>query len=246
MKREVFTTRCTVVESFRQFMYSQTEKNESYINEANVIASIKGVSTSGVKADYGTAGHTIIESPHKNKTESGYMVGDFSFTTQQAKPILKYVAEHPLMIREIPASKLYKLPKFDLIITGTIDGLEGMFMRDNKFKFSDFDPANYLESMQHRIYLDMLGMKHFFYDFFRVKGFESISDCGKAVIGECESMHVTAYPGMRDDIMSILYEFADFIEHRHLQEAISINPAKYARIVRGNPALRSEINNLIH
>lgn len=239
--RLVLTVRTTAVEAFRFWFYGQNESNESYNTEDKVIATIKGIYEANIKADYGTACHAIIEDQAKCKRPNGYQYDKFSFTNKQAEPLIAYTNEHPYMVREIPLSKAYEVNGVTLLITGTTDAIEGCYLRDTKTKFSAVDPMEYMESIQWRLYLDMLGLQHFWYDIFLVKGFEVLADVPKSVIGEVQSFMCTHYPDMVNDIHGILFEFMDWIKFKNLQEYLSITPAKAKKIVQGNPALRSLI-----
>lgn len=244
MSRPCYTARVTMIETFRSFIYNQTEKNESYNTEANLIDTIKGIYVAGEKADFGTCGHSIIENPKGNRKwledlqQWGYDFNNgYRFTTTQVMPVLNYYQEHPYMIREVPLAKLYRLNQFNLLLTGTADALEGNWLRDNKFKFSSFDVTDYTDSMQHRLYMDMSGMKMFAYDFFRVSKFSKKADCLKAVIGEVETMPVYAYDGMEEYILTILNEFADFVLFRGLENYLKIDNEKARKIIAGDPKL---------
>ena len=236
--RKVLTIRTTTIESFRQLIEADDYDDKPWINEDNVINNIKGVEFSNVKADYGTFGHKVIEDSSKYATQTGYQWKNFTFTDQQARPLLKHASEHPLWVREVPLAKLYHTPQFDLIITGTTDCIEGMQLRDTKFKFSTFEVSDFLDSFQWRAYLDMVGLDTFIYDFFRVYGFESIEDCGKARIDECESMPVYRYDGMQSDLQDTINSFADFVTVKGLTGYMGLNEAKIRRIVSGNSSLR--------
>lgn len=237
--KPIYTVRTTVIESFREWINcdEQDAEDKFWITEENVIGGIKGIERSNIKADYGTAGHSIIENPNRYKTETGYQVKDFVFTDVQAAPMLKFRQEHPLMTREIALSKLYSTPNFDIIVTGTCDHMEGNIMRDTKYKFSNFDVADFLDSFQWRNYLNSADMDIFYYDFFRVHGFETMADIAKAKISECDSMMVKRYPGMEQDIQAIINEFAAFVEHKNLLPYLTIDEKKRKRIAAGDSRL---------
>jgi hypothetical protein len=237
----VLTIRTTAVEAFRLWYYGQTESNAMWNTEEKVIATIKGVYEANIKADYGTAGHAIIEDAKKCKQVKGYRHGAFWFTDKQAEPILRYAAEHPYMMREISLSKAHTVGGITLIITGTTDAIEGCQLRDTKFKFSAIDVAEYMDSIQWRLYLDMLGLKYFWYDIFPVKYFDELSDVPKSVIGEVESFLCTPYPEMVNDIQGILTEFMQWISFKNLEQYLAIDNAKARKILAGNPSLRNLI-----
>lgn len=263
--KPVYTIRVTAIEAFRQFLYCGDNEDTPWINEPNVINTVMGIESTNIKADYGTAGHSIIEDPKKyrvniqvdtnefNTIASAkdiipdlepiyvYKVNDFVFTNTQVSPLMDFRAAHPLMTREIPLAKFYTTPFFDIIVTGTCDHLEGNVVRDTKFKFGNFDVADFMDSVQWKLYLDMLGVKQFVYDFFKVTGFDSMADMAKSRIGKCESMPLQSYSGMQDDIQTVLYDFAEWITFKGLQEHLVIDKKKANRILAGNQSLRKYI-----
>lgn len=239
--RPVLTARVTCIEAFRQFLYCGDNEDTPWINEPNVINTVMGIESKNIKADYGTAGHLIIENPVAYKTNAGYKVKDFVFTDTQVSPLMDFRSAHPYMSREIPLAKLYTTPFFDIIVTGTCDCLEGNVVRDTKFKFGSLDVADFMESFQWKCYLDMLGLKQFYYDFFRVSGFETMADMAKSRIGACEIMPIQAYSGMQDDIQSVLYDFAEWVTFKGLHEYLVIDKKKAYKIIQGN----SKLKNLI-
>lgn len=239
MSKPIYTVRCTTIESFREWINcdEQDAEDKFWICEENVIGNIKGIERVNVKADFGSSGHSIIENSPRYKTETGYQVNDFVFTDVQAAPMLKFRKEHPLMVREIALAKAYETPNFILIVTGTCDHLEGVHCRDTKFKFSNFNVADFLESFQWKCYLDMIGLDIFWYDFFRVQSFQTMEDMPKAKIAECESMMVKRSPGMEADIQATINEFALFVEFKGLLPYLQIDDKKRKRIAAGDSSL---------
>jgi len=230
--KPLLTARVTVLEAFRGWMCAN-EEDEPWRTEENFLQSLKGILIPNAKMNFGSAGHLIIEKPHANKTDTGYLIDGHALTLEQVKPLLQYVSEHPLMKREIPIAKRYSTRFFDLIVTGTVDCLEGCQLRDNKFIFSSKDMSDYLDSLQWRFYLDMLNLNVFFYDFHRVHGFEKLEDCAKARIAETESMMVCAYEGMQGDIQGWLESFAEYVTAKQLTNYLIIDTEKALKIRRG-------------
>jgi len=239
MGKQILTVRTTTIESFREWINADEQDTEDkfWVCEENVIGNIKSIERSNIKADFGTAGHSIIEEAPRYKTDTGYVVNSFNFSDTQVQPMLKFRKNHPLMTRELALSKLYSTPSFDLIITGTCDHLEGAHTRDTKFKFSNFDMSDFMDSIQWKIYLDMIGLDIFHYDFFKVDGFQTMEDMPKAKIQEVESLMLRRYNGMEQDIMTTINEFIDFVEFKDLTQYLTVTPAKYKRIVKGDPRL---------
>lgn len=254
MNRPLLTCRVTNIEAFRAWINAdEFDDNKPWVNEANVTQTIQGVESYSVKAAYGTLGHSIIEGNAPRYDEMVFKMdqwqpvrgyGEYEglyITDHQAEPLHKFRSEHPLMTREIALSKVYHTRHFDIIITGTCDHMEGLSMRDTKFKFSNFDVSDFIDSIQHKLYLDMAAMKYFTYDFFSVTGFNGMEDCYKAHIGPCDSMPVTAYPGMEDDIQVVLEDFADWIMFKGLAPYMVITNAKRKRILAGDSGLKKLI-----
>ena len=237
MGKPIYTVRTTTIESFREWVNASDDDDKPWVNEVGVISNIQGIETFNIKAMFGTCGHSIIEDAPRYKTETGYQVNDFVFTDVQAVPMLKHATEHPLWVREVALSKLYSTPSFDLIITGTTDAVEGITLRDTKFKFSSFDMSDFVSSFQWRCYLDMIGLDIFWYDFFKVTGFTDMRDMPKAKIAEVESMMVKRYPGMEADIQATINEFAQFVEFKGLLPYLAIDDKKRKRIAAGNSGL---------
>lgn len=253
MNRPVLSARVTAIESFRQYIEADDYDDKPWINEANVINTVKGLEFSNVKADYGTLGHAIIEGKADRYDEMVFKLdqwqpvrgyGEFKglhITDHQAMPLLKHAGEHPLWCREVPLAKLYHTPNFDLILTGTTDCIEGTQLRDTKFKFSSFEVSDFMLSFQWRAYLDMVGLNTFIYDFFKVSGFDGIEDCDKAVISEVESMTMFRYPEMQQDIQSTINEFSSFVTFKGLTQYLAIDAGKARKIVAGNSGLKEYI-----
>src|ERR1700761_6963191 len=233
----ILTVRTTTLEAFRQFIYCASE-DKPWINEPNLIATIQGVSEAGVKADFGTAGHLLIEDYPQYKTGDVYKVNEFTFTEEQIKPLVKFHHEHPLMIRETQLARMYHIGGYDLILTGTCDHLEGQVMRDTKFKFSNFDVSDFIDSIQYKAYLHMLGMKYFVYDFFRVHGFDTLADCHKARISDVEEMALVWNDSFENDLYRLMGEFMEYVVHRYLLPFLKINKEKAKKIIAGGIDLK--------
>jgi len=233
--KPVYTIRTTSVEAYRYWAHEQSESNESWNTEDKLIETIKGIYLANVKANFGEFGHLIIEKPKENRAylsngEYGFKWKGFELTQAQAVPLIHHAADHPLWSREIPLAKVYELPNCKLILTGTCDAIEGIECRDTKLKFSSFDVSDFLVSFQWRAYLDMLGLKTFHYDFFRVFNFQVKQDCLKARIEPCESMTCYWYEEMNRDVVSMLTEFVEYCQYRQLTDYLKIDAAKQKRI----------------
>jgi len=214
----MLTIRVTKLEAFRKYMY---EDENSYNTFENLLLTIKDERGSGDKADYGSAFHKIIEYPDM-VSQHGCLVNGIQFSYAQALPAVEYANAHPLMQKEVPISKVYQTKHFEILVTGTCDGIEGISVRDTKTKYSTVDMQEYMRSYQWRTYLDILGLDTFWYDVFQVRGLDTLADAHKANIEALEPMLCCRYPDMSADVQSLLDEFSQFVIDYDLLQYLEI------------------------
>lgn len=224
----------TTLEKFRRYM----KEVSPFDTEEALIASIKGTFLGNDKTKFGGAYHKIIEGDFKK--EGKMIIADsVSFHMEQAKPALKYRFEHPVVSNEIPVEKVYSIATYhDILVKGKVDIIEGLQVRDAKCKFKYVDAREYTESCQWKLYLDMLEAGRFFYDVFEIKGFDGFTAPGMfndydrfdsddnpvmCIDGEAQviahdPIECIAYPGMLEEIQSIIVDFFDYVESRNLFE----------------------------
>lgn len=222
----------TTLEKFRRFITGAS----AYDTEEALIETIKGIFIGNNKTAIGGAFHKIIEGDYLFNWESKLTVADnIAFTSPQAQPALTYRCDHPGMIHEVPTTKWYVTAKGMVMISGRIDGVEGMHVHDAKTKFRSVDLMEYHDSYQWRYYLDMTGLNRFFYDLFEVKGFEQFSGGNPLTLPDVqfiphEPYQCLRYPGMEEDCLTLLNEFMDYIEMRDFFHLLK--PAVYANSTR--------------
>lgn len=234
---KVFTASVSKLDSFHKAFHRQTEKNESWNTETNFIATLKGQFKQIESAKYGECFHAIIEGTAKenviilknpegeNYGVHGYQWKEVFIPMKQAQHALDYRRAHPLMSHEVPIHKAYKTKFGTLIVTGKLDGLEGLQIRDAKTKYGQVDiQGDYVESYQWRYYLDMLQLDMFYYDVFVVKGYERVSDAPFARITPLEEMYCARYPQMAEDVQGLAHEFMDYITFKGFEDLVSVSP----------------------
>lgn len=231
MERPIYTASVSKIDAFRKYLASS--EDETWLNEENLIATLKGIRTTNDKARYGTAFHAIIEHPdqkewhlddEKGNAWYGYNVDGILFNAEQASHAVNYAKAHPLMQKEIPVYKIYKTKYFDIMVTMRIDGLEGITVRDAKTKYSTPDMREYMESSQWKFYLDALDLDTFYYDVFQVSRYETVADAHKAVIKPLEPLVQVRYPEMIRDLTMLLDSFAEYIVNRGFLDLIKVIP----------------------
>jgi len=229
----------TTIEKFRRYL---TEASP-YDTEESLLQSITGVFTGNDKTRTGSCCHKIIEQ-EAYVTDGGLIARadgvQIFFTDEQAAPFVEFKRQHPLMIHEVPASKVYLTGIGPVLVSARIDGVEGQQIQDTKTKFRDFNLREYADSYQWRYYLDMLGIDLFHYDIFEVRGFEALSGPQPYQLPGVEfldpvRLECARYQYMADDCRLMLQEFLTYIELRnlwkHLKAAPDVSDDKHRRVV---------------
>lgn len=80
-----------------------------------------------------------------------------------------------LPLRELRASKKYIVGDDEIDVRGRVDGTDGVAVEDHKLKFGTFDAERYADSMQWKLYLDIMGGKQFRYNVFEGPASDSVS-----------------------------------------------------------------------
>lgn len=213
----------TTLEKFRRYMNEVSESD----TEESLIESLKGEFKGNELAMIGSAYHKLIEVDTKPEGLL-YRAEDIYFTKEQAEPAFNFKKKHPLMTHEIVCRKTYETKYFPIQVSGRVDGIEGVQIRDTKMKFSYIKWQEYLDSIQWRFYLDMLDADVFWYDVFLVKGFNALPPQAPYTLHDVtityeEPMQCLRYANMSNDLQLILDQFLEFLHDRKL--LIHLKPA---------------------
>jgi hypothetical protein len=235
----VYNVRTTLLEKFRRFHVA--DDSNPWDNEQSLFETLAGTFAGNDKTRIGTAFHKLVElgrpeyTIHKQDDKgivTIYHVAEgFAFTEEQARVAYSHREKHPYMISEVAIGKVYETPYGPFYVSGHTDGVDGVVIRDTKTKFSAVESQGYLDSYQWRIYLDILGLKQFYYDVFEVRSFpkEGI-DAAREIEIDGEKKFIFfidklrfqapidiscfAYPDMKRDIYQLLCAFAEWIQDR--------------------------------
>lgn len=200
----------TTLEKFRRF----TVEASPYDTEAALIETIKGIFLGNDKTRTGEAFHGLIEGEYSSEA-NGFLSKGILFTPTQARPAFEFKKLHPSMIHEINVRKVYLIPGHEIMITGRMDGLEGIQIRDTKTKFRSIDMQEYADSYQWRFYLDMVELDVFYYDVFEVKGFEALPLRPDVQFCDPETLCLYRYDSMQEDCLTLLNDFMKYIHDRN-------------------------------
>lgn len=191
-------------------------------SEASLIESLEGKFTGNPKTMFGTAYHSLIEKDFKySKAKKRFIVGDFHFTEEQAKPGIMYKRAHESMVHEMVVSKIYETKYFPIQVSGRIDGIEGLYIRDIKNKFREPKVQEYMQSIQWSCYLDMLDLNTFYFDLFEIKNYpEFLPDKAPYFFPDVEviahePIECLRYKDMDKDILELLNFFLEYIHNRN-------------------------------
>lgn len=198
----------------------------AYDTEAALIDKIKGKFEGNDKTRTGSAFHKLIEGVYADVDGIHFAEADgytFAFTAKQAKPALDYRAQHPRMAHELDVQRIYHTAFGPIQVTGRVDVIEGMAVRDIKTKYRPVDSSEYVDSIQWKFYCDMLGAPEFYYDVFEVKGFPTALPNAPVIhlpkeveIVPFDPIHCLAYDGITAECYSTLNLFLEWVHTRDL------------------------------
>lgn len=204
----------TTLESFRRFIAEAS----TYDTEESFLATLKGTFTGNAKTRFGQAYHKIIEgesSPYGDL----FVAGGLLFHKAQILPALQYREAHPHITHEMNVYKTYDTLHFPIQVSGRVDVIEGIAVRDIKTKFRKPIWQEYIDSIQWKLYLDILEANTFYYDVFEVKGFDDNEEptmYSDVRIMPHETLECVSYAAMQKDITDLLNAFLDFVKDRKL------------------------------
>lgn len=155
----------------------------------------------------GTAWHSILENPPADGFDTIEHDG-FTFKIDCDAEICMP------QVREIRASKTYRVGGVDVTLSGGCDGIDGTEVTDHKLTFNP-RPENYTASFQWRSYLDIFNADSFRYYIYHGK------QDGKVVtIRDVSTMRLHRYPDMVADVMRGIEDLLFFVM-RHLPERVT-------------------------
>lgn len=207
----------TTLESFRRYM----TEGSPFDTEEKLIESLKGIFVGNPKTQFGSAYHSVLEGKYYRGRGGNVYAQGYLFTEEQAAPALRFREDHPGNVHEVNVAKIYETDYFNVQVTGRVDALEGLYIRDGKTKFRQIEWRDYMDSCQWRFYCDMLSADVFFYDVFVIRNFPDDADMQTkffpdVLIGDAQSFQCSMYAGMRGELHTLLNDFLGFVASRKL------------------------------
>lgn len=149
----------TNLEAFRLF------RDEEWMTYDRLMASLAGTEPQDVKMAASAAFHDILRDIGPGDVDR-LSRGRFTFNLSRVEGTLIL---QPL--RELRAYKVYNVLGEDVTVSGRVDASDGVMVSDHKIKFGQFDAEGYADSMQWRLYLDMIRGYSFNYNVFEATDF---------------------------------------------------------------------------
>jgi hypothetical protein len=194
-----------------------------YSTEEALVAKFSGVFTGNEYTRIGTAFHRIIEEgdvTNHEKDKRWLLVDDIPiiFHKNHVDMALKYKAEIQPCFHEIRCEKTYQVLGEEITLTGAVDVLHGLMIRDIKTKYSTMrSEEDYTDSIQWKAYCDIFEVPLFTYDVF---GFEDYDpsvlghDVSCLVLHRYDPIPCNSYPTIEFDIIKLLEKFLEYVKFR--------------------------------
>ena len=196
--------RVSNVEAFRQFELDEEADPEQFIDEL-----LHGFAPSAAM-QAGTAFHKALEDSPTGLIVSSMEAMGHAFTFRS-----DFEVRLPV-IRELRASKTYVVDGKPIVISGQVDGIEGLRIDDHKTT-SRFDPDRYLTGYQWRLYLDIFGASVFRWNVFELNELELP---GHYEVRDQHTLEQYRYPALGADCQALVERFARFVRE-HVQPLVA-------------------------
>lgn len=244
----------TTLEQFRRYLNQVSGQD----TEQAVIDRVKRKFKDTENKQIGSAWHKLIEdlrlttTSFKSKSKYWCISEGIAFPKEEALKARAYRMKHKMIVCEVPVSKVYKIGANEITVTGRIDGIAGLHIRDAKVKFFEPDVNYYMDSCQGKFYMDILQCKVCHYDVFEVvqptvkevmpaygstvddiiyrktggykltKGDDGISYLNRFQVIAHEPITCSAYIGMQNDLHVLLLEFLKWVALKGLEKYITV------------------------
>ena len=190
--------RVSNVEAFRQFEMDDEADAGQFIDEL-----LNGFGPSAAM-QAGTAFHKALELAEP---------GDASTTLHSMGHVFTFRGDFEVrlpVIQELRAAKTYVVDGRPIVISGQVDGIEGLRIDDHKTT-SRFDPDRYLAGYQWRLYLDIFGASVFRWNVFEIN---ELDLPGHYEVRDQHTLEQYRYPALGADCQALVERFARFVrEH---------------------------------
>lgn len=204
----------TTLESFRRLV--QTD----YGDQSDLIASIMGKPFEpSWQMNAESAWQAVLERPaeHRQFDETDtayYRSGDYTFDGGAVGAALKHIGPG---LCEVKATREFDVFGCPVTVVAQVDHVRGLFLQENKAKFSPADPKDYEPSLQWRFYLAVHGAACLRYNLF------SFADPrqGYCQLRDVVSFRFWPYAELELECRQWLLQFLDFAHQHRLTPYLS-------------------------
>ena len=192
----------TTVETFRLWR----DPDQDWLDESDLIASIKGVFEPTDAVRLGLAFGKVLEDPDKYLVPGGYRCGAHSFSLATIDPALALIDRRGVF--EAKAVKTYG----PIDVVAKADHLLGSHLSEFKTTVSTFDFDKYAASCQWRFMTDIFEPSRITYHVF------ILDDHGNGVadLKSIETFSLFPYAALHQDCCDLLAQFVDFVTVKDL------------------------------
>lgn len=187
----------TTLESFRLFRRGR-------IDEANLIATIKGEFVPTPRVILGTAYDRILEDPDRYRVPDGYAYEQHRFEADVVDPALETIDRRGLF--QVKATKQYG----EHVVVAKADYALGARLKEFKTRIGSYHFDRYAESYQWRFELDLFSAEEITYVVFLL-GQDPIS------LKAIEELPLYPYQQLSADCHELVDRFAAFVRRRGLE-----------------------------
>lgn len=187
--------RVSRVEAFRQW---EANDESDWNDSKRMLATLRDEDEETDRMRAGKAFHLALE-----LGQSGDMICADGYTF----PIRADISIDLPEVRELRAEKVYIVDDQPILITGQVDGIDGLRIDDHKTT-GRFDAERYLQSYQWRLYLDIFAASKFRWNVFE------IGETNDPMVWEVFGAHRLEqyrYPALGDDCQALVTRFARFV-----------------------------------
>jgi hypothetical protein len=194
----------TVLESFRLY------RSADWMEEADLIATIRGDFVPSPAMELGKAFHAVLEEPDQHRQPDGsYIAYGMELPGRLMDEALKYV--EPAGVHEVKAETPVRAFGEIVTVVGKADALLGGTVVEYKTKLGTFSWDRYEESSQWRFYCWLFGAFEVRYHVF------VLDDKRGLYLRGVESFTFSSYPAVAEYCSILLDEFLAYVKMRGLE-----------------------------
>jgi len=216
----------TTLESFRLWRVDR-------IDEAELVATIKGEFVPTWRVLFGRAYGKVLEQPDVYRVPDGYACNGYRFEADAVDPALATIDRRGLF--EVKATREYG----EHIVVAKVDHILGADITEFKTRFGPYQVEKYARSCQWRFELDVFGAERVTYRVFRFSQ-------DPIALDAIEELPLYPYPQLHDECCALVDAFAVYVRRRRLEfylqprfEDAPTKPSAASRLQRLRDWLRS-------